>query len=161
MSRWKRVMRGILGMGTTVAAIGGGFFAVLTAIAALLGRLETEDPFFGILAGTVWGFAIGATFATVLALAGRTLSFDRLSLSRVAGVGALGGLMLAATLVGLTALAGDTFTGVVEAFTFLPLLGAGAGAASLAIARRASPTLQAGDEEERLIDRDSDPGISA
>ena len=148
MSRWKRVLRGMLGMGATFAAIGGGFFAVLTGIAAVLGRLETEDPFFGILAGTVWGFAVGVTFSTVLAIAGRTLSFDRLSLPRVAGMGALGGLVLATTLVGITTLAGDTFTGVVEAFTFLPLLGAGAGAASLAIARRAAPSLRVVDESE-------------
>lgn len=157
MSRWKRVMRGILGMGATFAAIGGGFFTVLTGIAAVLGRLESEDPFFGILAGTVWGFAIGATFSTVLAIAGRALSFDRLSLPRVAGMGALGGLVLAATLVGGATLLGDTFTGVVEAFTFLPLLGAGAGAASLAIARRAAPSVQSADEGERLVEGDSEP----
>ncbi len=156
MSGWTRVIRGILGMGTTFAVIGGGFFAVLTVLAAVLGRLDTEDPFFGILAGTAWGFAIGVTFSTVLAIAGRTMSFDRLSLPRVAGMGALGGLVLAATLVGLTTLAGENFTGVVEAFTFLPLLGAGAGAASLVVARRAASPLQGENEPDRLID--GDPG---
>ena len=156
MRRWTRVIRGILGMGATFAAIGGGFFAVLTVIAAVLGRLETEDPFFGILAGTVWGYAIGVTFSSVLAIAGRTLSFDHLSLPRVAGMGALAGLVLASFLVGITTLVGDDFTGVVEAFTFLPLLGAGAGVASLVIARRAAPPLEAEDEPDRLAE--GEPG---
>ena len=153
MSRWKRVVRGILGMGATFAAIGGGFFAVLTAVAAAFGRLDESEPFFGIIAGTVWGFGIGVTFSTVLAIAGTRLSFDSLSLPRVAAMGAAGGLFLAGALIGITTLAGESFTGLVEAFTILPLLGAGAGTASLLIARRASPAVEAAQCDPTLDER--------
>lgn len=151
MSGWRRVIRGILGMGVTFGAIAGSFFAVATAVAALFGVLDESEPFFGIIAGTVWGFGIGVTFSTVLAIAGRRMSFETLSIPRVAGMGALGGLALAIGLFGLTALfTGELFTGFVEAFTILPLLGAGAGTAALLVARRAGPALGLGDEREAL-----------
>ena len=55
MSGWKRVARGVLGLGVTFATAGFFLFAILTAAAAAaaaaLGRLEEEDPFFGIIAG--------------------------------------------------------------------------------------------------------------
>ena len=156
MARWKRVVRGILGMGVTFGAIGGGFFAVLTAVAAVFGGLDADEPFFPILAGTVWGFGIGVTFSSVLAIVGSRLSFDRLSVPRVAGMGGLGGLVLAAVLVGGTTLAGEAFTGVVEAFTILPLIGAGAGTASLLIARRAGSVVGARGEMDALGHSDGD-----
>ena len=53
-------------------------------------------------------------------------------------------------LIGATTLAGDSFTGVTEALIALPLLGAGAGTASLLVARRASPKLGAGDQSESV-----------
>ena len=137
VSRWKRVLRGMLGMGVTFAAIGGGFFAVMTAIAAVLGRLEAEDPFFGVAAGTVWGFAIGVAFSAVLAAAGSRLAFERLSIPRVTAMGAIGGLFLAGALISLTRLSGNNFTGAVGALTVLPVLGAVSGAGSLVLARRA------------------------
>ena len=140
----------MLSMGVTFAAIGGGFFAVLTAVAAVFGRLDSSEPFFGIAAGTFWGFAIGVTFSTSLAIAGRRQSFDSLSIQRVAVTGAAGGLFLAGALIGATTLAGDSFTGVTEALIALPLLGAGAGTASLLVARRASPKLGAGDQSESV-----------
>ncbi len=150
MSRRARVVRSMLSMGVTFAAIGGGFFAVLTAVAAVFGRLDSSEPFFGIAAGTFWGFAIGVTFSTSLAIAGRRQSFDSLSIPRVAVTGAAGGLFLAGALIGATTLAGDSFTGVTEALIALPLLGAGAGTASLLVARRASPKLGAGDQSESV-----------
>ena len=124
-------------MGATFA-IGGFFlFAIVTAAAAALGRLEREDPFFGIVAGTVWGFGIGVTFSAVLAATGSRFVFEKLSISRVAIMGASGGLFLALFLISGTKLAGNDFTGVTEALIFLPLLGAIAGSTSLVIARKA------------------------
>ena len=152
--RWKRVLRGMLGMGATFAAIGGGFFAAMTAIAAVLGRLEAEDPFFGVAAGAVWGFAIGVAFSAVLAAAGSRVGFEKLSIPRVAAMGAIGGFFLAGALIGLTKLAGNNFTGVVEALTFLPVLGALAGAGSLVVARRSDePTVPIGRRGDELPDR--------
>ena len=150
MSRWTRVARSMLSMGVTFAAIGGGFFAVVTAVVAIFGRLESSEPFFGIAAGTLWGLAIGITFSTSLAIAGQKQSFDSLSLPRVAATGAAGGLVLAGTLIGATTLVGDSFTGVIEAAIALHLLGAGAGTASLLVARRASPKLGVGDQSEAV-----------
>ena len=123
-------------MGATFAAAGFFLFAILTAAAAL-GRLDGEDPFFGIVAGTAWGFGIGVTFSAVLAASGSRLVFEKLSISRVAIMGALGGLFLALLLISGTKLAGNDFTGVTEALIFLPLLGAIAGSTSLVIARKA------------------------
>ena len=136
MSGWKRVARGVLGLGVTFATAGFFLSAILTAAAAL-GRLEEEDPFFGIVAGTVWGFAIGVTFSAVLAATGSRFVFEKLSISRVAIMGALGGFLLAILLISGTKLAGNEFTGVTEALVFLPLLGAIAGSTSLVIARKA------------------------
>ena len=133
----KRVLRAVVGMGLTFAAVGGGIFAALTGIAAATGNLEREDPFFGIIAGTVWGFAIGTSFAVTLAFAGRGRTFERLSVPRVAMAGALGGIVLAMGILIAAAYEGS-LSGVPEAFTFLPLLGAGAGVASLTIARRSA-----------------------
>ena len=93
--------------------------------------------FFGIVAGTVWGFGIGVTFSAVLAATGSRFVFEKLSISRVAIMGALGGLFLALFLISGTKLAGNEFTGVTEALVFLPLLGAIAGSTSLVIARKA------------------------
>lgn len=137
MSGWKRVARGVLGLGVIFATAGFFLFAILTAAAAALGRLEEEDPFFGIVAGTVWGFGIGVTFSAVLAATGSRFVFEKLSISRVAIMGALGGFLLAILLISGTKLAGNEFTGVTEALIFLPLLGAIAGSTSLVIARKA------------------------
>jgi len=150
LSRWKSVLRGILGMGLTFGGIAGGFFAALTAVLAVFGGLDEGEPFFPIIAGTVWGFGIGVAFSMVLAVAGRHVSFEKLSVPRVASIGALAGFLLAGTLIGVTSLAGEVFTGVVEALTILPILGAGAGTASLLIARRSGPALSSGEEAPGL-----------
>ena len=77
------------------------------------------------------------TFSAVLAATGSRFVFEKLSISRVAIMGALGGLFLALFLISGTKLAGNDFTGVTEALIFLPLLGAIAGSTSLVIARKA------------------------
>lgn len=161
MSRWKSVLRGMLGMGLTFGGIAGGFFAVLTVMFAVFGGLDESEPFFPTIAGTVWGFGIGVAFSGVLAVVGRHMSFEKLSVARVAGIGALAGLLLAGTLIGFTSLAGEAFTGMVEAMTILPILGAGAGAASLLIARRAGPALTSGEETPGLqATGDVDPSVA-
>ena len=68
----------------------------------------------------------------------------------MAATGAAGGLVLAGTLIGATTLVGDSFSGVIEAAIALLLLGAGAGTASLLVARRASPKLGVGDQSEAV-----------
>jgi len=149
MPRWLRVIRGMVGMGLTFAAAAGVFFGVIAVVLGLFfPGVEDELPFM-IIAGSVWAFAIGVAFSGVLAIAARRLSFDKLSLPRVAVLGAGGGLLLAGLLVAATWWewsAGDAMV----PFTFLPLLGAGSATASLLLARRAGPLLASGEESRSL-----------
>jgi hypothetical protein len=153
-----RVVRGMLGMGLTFAAIAGAFFSVLAVIAGLTGA--EDDPVFMIVAGSTWAFAIGVAFSGTLALAASRRRFDELSLPRVALLGAAGGLALAALLVGAT-WPEWTLADATVPFTFLPLLGAGSASASLLIARRVGPELGAGEESTGLVDGDAGPSIGS
>lgn len=146
--RWVRVVRGMLGMGLTFAAVAAAFFSVLAVIAGLTGA--EDEPGFMIIAGSVWAFAIGVAFSGALAIAARKHRFDELSLPRVALLGAGGGLALAALLVGATWSEWSVADATVP-FTFLPLLGAGSATASLWLARRVGSQLES-DEESHLIE---------
>ncbi len=149
MSRWKRVVRGIIGMGVTFAAVAGAFFSVLAVVASLFFPGAESEPGFMIVAGSLWGFVIGVGFSAVLALTGRGHTFDELSLPRVAVLGAGAGLLLAGLLVGATWQEWPNGAAIVP-FTFLPLLSAGAATATLLLARRAGPGLTAGEESRSL-----------
>lgn len=110
---------------------------------------------FMIIAGTVWGALIGTSFSTILAIAARGRSLDELSYPRVASVGAAGGLLLAAIIVGSTL--GDWPNGgAIVPFSILPLLGAGGGMASLRVARRAERSKIAAPRACRSSARPSD-----
>ena len=153
MSRWMSVIRGTIGMGLTFAAAGGVFFSVLAAVATLFFPGMEDEPGFMIIAGSVWGFAIGVSFSVVLAIAARGRSVDQLSLPRVAALGAGGGLVLAGLLVGATWQEWPN-GGAIVPFTILPLLGAGAGTASLLLARRSGLALTSGEEPRSLGERE-------
>ena len=160
MPRWLRVIRGMIGMGMTFAALAGVFFSVLAVVAGLFFPGAESDPGFMIIAGSVWAFAIGVAFSGVLAIAGRGRPFDEFSLPRVAALGAGGGLLLAGLLVGATWQEWSALDALVPA-TFLPLLGAGSAIASLLIARRAGPMLESGEEPQRLSEPDVVPSPSS
>lgn len=136
-------------MGLTFGAVGGAFFSLLAGVGALFFPGAEDEWGFMIIAGSVWGFAIGVSFSAVLAVAGRCLAFDRLSLPRVAALGAGGGLLLALLLVAATWNEWPDGNAIVP-FTILPLLGAGAATGSLLLARRAGPVLASGDESRSL-----------
>ena len=137
-------------MGLTFAAAAAVFFAVVAGVLGLFfPGVENDDLPFMILAGSVWAFAIGVTFSGILAIAARRLPFDRLSLPRVAAVGAGAGLLLAGLLVAATWQEWSARDALVP-MTFLPLLGAGSAAASLLLARRARPVLGSGEESPIL-----------
>ena len=90
MPQWIRRMRGIVGVGLTWAA---AWFGAGLALLLVVGLHAADVPFplfFGLL-----GFLAGATFAGLLGTLGRRRSFRQLSLSHVAGWGALGGLLVA------------------------------------------------------------------
>lgn len=138
MRRWMRRARGAIGIGLTWAAawFGAGII-FMVAVAP-----HPENPFF--VAWGVFGFIAGLTFASILGIIERKRGIDQLSLPRVAGWGALGGLSLAITVqlggpVGQFLLIGPLFA----------LAGAGCAAATLALARK-------GDERPLLHSR-ADP----
>ena len=146
MSRWLLRLRGAIGMGLT--------WAFAWAMVGLLIGVAME--FFGVPMGwfvqvfdaplpalAVPGFLSGATFSTVLGVAGRRRRFDQLSLPRFTLWGALGGL-----LVGLVPLVvggpGIPPGAVVVMLGALTVLSAGSAAGSLALARMA--------EDRELLD---------
>ncbi|MCY3548021.1 MAG: hypothetical protein OXH49_14170 [Gemmatimonadetes bacterium] len=151
MSRWKKVVRGVLGMGLTFGAIGAAFFS-LVALAGKVFFPGAEDELgFMIIAGTVWGVGIGTSFSAMLAIAARGRSLDELSYSRVASLGLLGGVLLAGLVVGGSW--GDWPNGAaIVPFSILPLLGAGGGVVSLLVARKAGRSLRSGEETGPLLE---------
>ena len=129
MHTWLRGVRGAIGMGFTWAA---AWFA-----AGLLPRwvfgVNTDAPLplvFGL-----FGLIAGVVFSAVLALAEGRHRFDQMSLSRFAGWGAMGGLLLSA----LVAKAGSLGWGDVLALApTLTVASAICAYGSLAIAQRAT-----------------------
>lgn len=146
-------MRGIAGMGLTFGAIGGSLAALVAAGAAIFAPGAESELGFVVIAGTVWSTAIGVAFASVLALVGGRISFDQLSMPKVTAMGAGGGVVLAAVLV-LGSLGQWTPADAMVPFIFLPVLGAGSAVASLMIARRAGPSLEAAEEDAILATAD-------
>jgi hypothetical protein len=137
-----RRARGAIGIGLTWAAAWFGAGIIFMVAAAP----HPENPFF--VAWGVFGFIAGVTFASLLGLIERRRGIDQLSLRRVAGWGALGGLSLAVG-VQLAGLAGQ-FLLIGPLFA---LAGAGCAAATLALARK-------GDERPRF-QPGADPRVRA
>lgn len=94
MSHWKRVVRGIVGMGLAFAAGAGLVMSSLAAVVLLIrggeGWREFAVPVVG---STFWGFLIGVAFGAVMAFTARGRSFESLSLPRFAALGVGAGLL--------------------------------------------------------------------
>lgn len=128
MKSWVRRIRGAIGVGLTWAVAWFGAGMVLLLIVGF-GAADVPFPlFFGLL-----GFLAGATFAGILGIVGRRRRFDQLSLSRFAGWGAFGGLLLSGVFVLASGLGGE-FLVLGPVFA---LAGAISAAGTLALARRA------------------------
>ncbi len=130
MRKWRRRIRGAIGMGLTWAAAWFGAGLILLLVALAFGN-PPEVPFplfFGLL-----GFLAGVTFSGVLGIAEGRLRFDQMSLPRFAGWGAVGGLLLS----GVLALATGVGAGFLELGPVFALAGAGCAAGSLTLARKA------------------------
>jgi O-antigen/teichoic acid export membrane protein len=91
MKKWLRRLRAALGMSVIWGAIWGavgGF--VMEAIVDPHGRIgDMWPPFFAML-----GFAAGGLFSIILWISEGRRRFDELSLPRLTGLGALGGLLM-------------------------------------------------------------------
>ncbi len=153
MSNWKRILRGMIGMGLTFAAVAGSL-AALFAVFSLLFLGGGRELLILVVGSTMWSFMIGVVFSGALAFAARHLPLEKLSLPKVTGLGVLGGLAI----FGLLAINGAsawTVDAAISNLVILTVLGGGAAAGSL-LAARASPTLTAGDDALELEDGDLD-----
>ena len=128
-SIWRRI-RGVLGTALTWAAGWAG-------VGALFWVIDGGSILAGAVTVGIAGFATGAAFAVVLAIAEGRRTLDELALRRVAiwgGVGGLivGGLTLAAVFAGGTPLPWSTWMGQLIR---VASLGAGSAAGNVALAR--------------------------
>ncbi len=136
MRKWRKRIRGVIGLGLTWAAVWGGAGAILGVVAAVLG-LDTAGVITEVaIIGAIAGFMAGATFSTVLGLTEGRRRFDEMSLPRFAFWGALGSLLVSGLLTATNTLSAETHM-IVLAYGGFPLLAAGFAAGSLALARRA------------------------
>jgi hypothetical protein len=132
MKKWARRIRGAIGMGLTWAAawFGAGI---------LLARVSSSNPDlpFALMFAPL-GFVTGVIFSGILVGIEGRRRFDRMSLSRFAGWGAVSGLLLSGIFVVGAALGGETLGGGILALgPVLAVASAVCAAGSLAVARRA------------------------
>jgi hypothetical protein len=132
MKTWGRRIRAAIGMGLTW---GAAWFGAGTLLARIPG-FDSDLPFALLFAPL--GVVTGIIFSGMLVAIERRRSFDRVSLLRFAGWGAVSGLLLTAIFVVAAALRGASAWG--EFLVFGPPLATASAicaAGSLAIARRA------------------------
>jgi hypothetical protein len=151
MPRWLRVIRGMIGTGLTFAAGVGVVGSILGLAGLLLGELSWDDlrmvPRLSVIA-----FLVGVGFSGVLAIAARRRAFDRLSLRYVTALGAGGGLLYFLFIAAANGAKVWSAWNVIGNLTILTLLGGGAAAATLILARRAGRALKSGGESRSLAE---------
>jgi hypothetical protein len=132
MKNWGRRIRGAIGMGL---AWGAAWFGAGIVLARVPG-FSSDLPFALLFAPL--GFVTGIIFSGILVGIEGRRTFDRMSLSRFAGWGAVSGLLLSGIVVVAAALRGASLWG--EFLVFCPPLAVASAicaAGSLAMARRA------------------------
>lgn len=132
MKKWWRRIRAAIGMGLTWGAV--GFVAGI--LLARVPGFYSDLPFALVFAPL--GFVAGIVFSGILVVVGGRRGFDRMSIPRFAGFGAVSGLLLSGIVVGGAALRGEAWWA--ELLLFGPALATGSAvcaAGSLALARRA------------------------
>ena len=132
MKKWGRRIRGAIGMGLAWGAVGFGAGILLARVSSF----DVDLPFALLFAPL--GFFAGTIFSGILVVIEGRRGFDRMSLSRFAGWGALSGLLLSGIFVLGATLRGQSAWG--EFLVFGPVLAmasAVCAAGSLAVARGA------------------------
>lgn len=132
MKNWGRRIRAAIGMGLTWGAV----WFVAGILLARMPGFYSDVPFALLFAPL--GFVTGIIFSGILVVIEGRRRFDRMSLSRFAGWGAVSGLLLSGIFVVGAALRGETLWG--EFLVFGPVLAVSSAvcaAGSLALARRA------------------------
>ncbi len=145
MKKWLKRIRGALGLGLTWAAAWSGVGVMF----ALLGFLGSLDPILDYVVVAfffaIWGFVGGALSSVVLGITERRSTFDEMSLPRFAAWGAVGGLLLATLWLTLTG-GVPPLREILGTGLLMTLMGAGSAGGSLALARRADPLLESGED---------------
>ena len=132
MKKWRRRIRAAIGMGLTWGAAWFGAGILLARVPGFYSDLP-----FALLFAPL-GFATGIIFSGILVVIEDRRSFDRMSLSRFAGWGAVSGFLLSGIFVVGAALRGGTLGGeVLVPGLVLAVASAVCAAGSLAMARRA------------------------
>ena len=132
MKKWGRRIRGAIGMGLAWGAAGFGAGILLARVSSF----DVDLPFALLFAPL--GFFAGIIFSGILVVIEGRRRFDRMSVSRFAGWGAVSGLLLSGIFVVGAALRGETLWE--EFLVFGPVLAVASAvcaAGSLALARRA------------------------
>jgi len=151
MKGFLRRLRGIIGTGITWAVgWAGGYSVVSVVIGAPLSGLGAVA-----LAGAIFGFIAGGSFAVILSITERRRAFDQLSLWRVAVWGGLGGMALplffAPRLIGAGFPLHLLLTTYLIPLAVSGLMGAGFATGSVALARRADTKLIEGEDDSTLM----------
>lgn len=152
MTGWKRILRGMIGMGL-VFGVGVGSIGTILALFAYFFLGASPEIGIIVVGSAVWSGLMGVVFSGALALLGRGKTFDEISLPKVAGLGFLGGAA-AFGLLALNAWDAWTLDAAVANGVLLTFLGTTAASASLLIARKAAPQLPGGDDLDELGDGD-------
>ena len=92
MARWKRVLRGMLGMGLTFSAGAGIAAAIVVGVLGIIFGFGREMLII-VVGSAIWAFLIGVGFSGVMALTAGGTSFEKLSLPRFAALGTGVGLL--------------------------------------------------------------------
>lgn len=149
MRKWLRRIRGAMGMGVTWGAAWAGAGIVLAVVTGF-----NSDAPFPLVFG-VFGFMAGVIFSGFLSLIEGRRRFDQMSLARLAGWGALGGVLLSTLFARAASLGWGDVVAVVPTFA---LACAACAAGSLALARRAArrelPDIRGDAAEAELTDRE-------
>jgi hypothetical protein len=143
MKKWGRRIRAALRMGLTWGAAWFGAGILLARVPGFYSDLP-----FALLFAPL-GFLTGIIFSGILVVIAGRRRFDRMSLSRFAGWGAVSGLLLSGIFVVGAAVRGDSLWG--EFLVFGPALAmasAVCAAGSLAVARRAEKGVLGGPSED-------------
>lgn len=145
MPRWLRTIRGMIGTGLAFT-VGGGAVAMLIGVPMVLaGRVQALDLIMVAARFGAVAFLLGVAFAGVLAATARGLTIEKLSVRRVAAIGAglgVGYFALIATNGLRVWSTGDAILNLVS----LVAIGGGSAAATLLVARRAGRALRAREE---------------
>jgi hypothetical protein len=145
----------MIGTGLTFAAGLGLVGSIIGLVFLLLGKITP----LGLVAVVgrflvAPGFLLGVGFSGALALTARGRLVERLTLPFVTALGAAGGLLYF-LVIGLSN-GFRVWTGPIAVvnFTLLTVMGAGAAAGMLIIARKSRPTLASGEETQSLHEGD-------